>query len=208
MKLIDFFKREFFGISDDFPVNQMMTRNKKGENVRNVYFLSKEIRDLAINNGDRIKFINMGVPLFSKADIKDSGIIELRVCQEVIKTSIQNFNKKFKQFKNFKSLDVALKYFSKRIVTINNKSDLVKILSESTPFITELSEDITEQLKSNCDNQNGSVIFTWKYNTDQAIKFTAWLGKATLRPLIHLNTRAFFLSAVGVESTQIRKSII
>ncbi len=62
--------KDFFKINDDFPVSQMMTRNKKGENVRNVYFVSKQIRELTVNNGDRIKFINMGVPLFSRADIK------------------------------------------------------------------------------------------------------------------------------------------
>ena len=66
--------KEFFKISDDFPISQMMTRNKKGENVRNVYFVSKQIRELTVNNGDRIKFINMGVPLFSRADIKGKYI--------------------------------------------------------------------------------------------------------------------------------------
>ena len=67
----------------------MMTRNKKGENVRTIYFVSKQIRQLTVNNGDRIKFINMGVPLFSRADIKDPSNIELRISQEV------NFSKIF-----------------------------------------------------------------------------------------------------------------
>lgn len=61
----------------------MMTRNKPGENVRTIYFVSQQIRELVMNNGDRIKFINMGVPLFSKADIKDPSNVELRVSQEV-----------------------------------------------------------------------------------------------------------------------------
>jgi hypothetical protein len=64
-------------------MGQMMTRNRKGENVRNIYFVSEQIKDLTINNGDRIKFINMGVPLFAKTDIKDFNNIELKVCQEV-----------------------------------------------------------------------------------------------------------------------------
>ncbi len=76
--------KEFFQISEDFPLSQLMTRNKKNENVRNVYFVSKEIRELTLNNGDRFKFINMGVPLFSKAEIKASNCIELRISQEVI----------------------------------------------------------------------------------------------------------------------------
>jgi tRNA (cytosine34-C5)-methyltransferase len=77
--------KEFFDISDEFPLNQMMTRNRKNEKARSVYFVSKAIRDLTINNGDRIKFINMGVPFFNRADNKDKEIsnMELRICQEV-----------------------------------------------------------------------------------------------------------------------------
>lgn len=83
-----------------------MIRNRKGENVRNVYFVSKYIHDLVKINSDRIKvilcqivivdynstikmvslffkFINMGVKLFSKAEIKDNTNIELKICQEV-----------------------------------------------------------------------------------------------------------------------------
>jgi tRNA (cytosine34-C5)-methyltransferase len=75
--------KEFYGVRDDFPCDQMMTRNRKGENVKNVYFVSKQIRDLTVNNQDRFKFINMGVPLFSRYELKDSCNVELRVCQEV-----------------------------------------------------------------------------------------------------------------------------
>ena len=75
----------------------------KGENVRNVYFVSKQIKELTVLNGDRIKFINMGVPLFSKAEIKDPTNIDLRICHE--------------------SLDVMLKYFRRRIVHIKNYND-------------------------------------------------------------------------------------
>ena len=63
----------------------MMTRNRKGENVKNVYFVSKQIRELTVNNQDRFKFINMGVPLFSRYELKDQCNVELRVCQEVKK---------------------------------------------------------------------------------------------------------------------------
>jgi hypothetical protein len=62
----------------------MMTRNKKGENIRSIYFVSKQIKQLTVNNADRIKFINMGVPLFTRADSKDANNIDLRISQEVI----------------------------------------------------------------------------------------------------------------------------
>lgn len=192
--------KEFFQISDEFPLNQMMTRNRKGENVKNVYFVSKQIRELTLNNGDRFKFINMGVPLFSKAEIKDATSIDLRICQE--------------------SLDIILKYFKKRIVYINKRLDLFKILTESMPSLNELSADLQAQIKEQSDGgQCGSLILStksinldeelkkllYKNQNDLSISFTAWLGKTTLRPLINVNARGFFLSICGVDKVTISK---
>ena len=78
-----FFSREFYQIDDAFPVSQVLARNRPGENIKNVYFVSKEIRELTIANGDRMKFINMGVPLFQKAELKDPCCIDVKICQEV-----------------------------------------------------------------------------------------------------------------------------
>ena len=191
--------KEFFQISDDFPLNQMMTRNRKDENVKNVYFVSHQIRELTINNLDRFKFINMGVPIFSKAEIKDASNIDLRICQE--------------------SLDVILKYFKKRIVYIKTYNDLIKILSQSMPSLNELSEELQNQIKEQCNGQPGSLIFTTKSNdpndelfklikrdeNDIAISFTAWLGKTCLRPLINVNARSFFMNICGIDEKTISK---
>lgn len=173
--------REFFDISDDFPASQMMTRNRRGENIRNIYFVSKQIRDLTVINGDRIKFINMGVPLFCKSDIKDPSNIELRVCQE--------------------SLDVVLKFFKKRIVEIKNKQDLIVILSSSMPFLTDLSEDMQAKINAQCHGLVGSMIFTWNVQStdDLCISFTAWIGKKSVRPLVNVQARRHYLTICGIE---------
>ena len=60
-----------------------MTRNKKEENIRNIYIVSKQIKELTLNNGDRFKFINMGVSVFARAEIKDPTNLEYRISQEV-----------------------------------------------------------------------------------------------------------------------------
>lgn len=52
---VEFFFRDFFGIKNEFPLCQLMMRNRKGENVKNVYFVSKNIHDIVELNGDRIK---------------------------------------------------------------------------------------------------------------------------------------------------------
>jgi hypothetical protein len=189
--------KSFYDIGDEFPMEQMMTRNKQGENIRSVYFVSKQIRELTINNGDRIKFINMGVPLFSRSEIKDKTMIELRVCQE--------------------SIDIALKYFNRRIVYISSFNDLAKILTESMPSLNELSEDLQTQIKEQSQSQLGSLIFTTKSNNKQdelfemlnrpnyhlAISFTAWLGKTSLRPFLNIHARNFFLNMCGFDKAKI-----
>ena len=96
------------------------------------------------------------------------------------------------------------KYFHSRIANITDFGDLVKILSESTPLIAELTEDFQEQIKLSSQNQNGSLILSWKKASgDVPIAFTAWLGKATLRPLINIDARKFFMSMIGIEQAQI-----
>jgi hypothetical protein len=140
----------------------------------------------------------MGVPLFSKAEIKDSANIDLRVCQ--------------------KSLDVILKYFKKRIVFIENFDDLVKILSQSMPSLNELTPELQNQISEQSNGQNGSLIFSIKSDSsdnqlskmmerNQNISFTAWLGKTTLRPLLNVNARTFFLTMCGLDKDVIGKNV-
>lgn len=112
-----------------------------------------------------------------------------------------NFN-----FVNFKSLDIVLKYFNKRIVSITNKDDLLKILSESMPSLNELSSELQKQINEQCDSQVGSFIMISKLaesvgNPDesQIISFTAWLGKSSVRPLINILARNFYLTIAGVD---------
>ncbi|CAF0718983.1 unnamed protein product [Brachionus calyciflorus] len=178
--------KEFFGIRDDFPIDQLLTRNKKGENIKNVYFVSKQIRQLTESNGDRIKFINMGVPIFSRAEIKGQNACELRVLQE--------------------GIDIVINYFTKRLVRLKERSDLIKILSESMPSIEELSQDVQDQIKLQCNGLYGSFILTTKSETptpgladELSISFIAWLGKSTIRPLINVPTRSFFLTILSVD---------
>lgn len=183
--------KHFFQINEDFPQKQMLTRNKPGENVRTIYFVSKEIRELVIQNGDRIKFINMGVPLFARADIKDPANVELRVSQE--------------------SLDIVQKYFNCRTVHIKQYEDIVKILSQSTPLVTDLSEEMQAQIKKSSQNQNGSLVLVWKdekKNDEEKhlpISFTAWLGKVSLRPFIKIEWRKFFLTMLDMEPAAIEE---
>lgn len=138
------------------------------------------------SNGDRIKFINMGVPIFSRAEIKGQDACELRVLQE--------------------GIDIVINYFTKRLVRLKERSDLVKILSESMPPLSELSVDLQKQIADQCNGLYGSFVLTTRPEKPSAsladqlnISFIAWLGKASIRPLINVPTRNFFLTILSVD---------
>ena len=48
------FFRKFYGIKDNFPVDQLMIRSKEGKK-RNIYFASEITKTIMQNNSDRIK---------------------------------------------------------------------------------------------------------------------------------------------------------
>ncbi len=45
--------REYYGV-DEFPINQLMVRSTEGKK-RNLYFVSKSVKQLVEGNADRIK---------------------------------------------------------------------------------------------------------------------------------------------------------
>ena len=46
--------RQFYGVRDDYPVNQLMVRCQAGQK-RNLYFVSPAIKQLVQNNDDKIR---------------------------------------------------------------------------------------------------------------------------------------------------------
>ncbi len=120
-------------------------------------------------------------------------------------------------------MDIVLKYFNNRIIRITEFDDLVKILKESMPMTCQLSASLQANIDNQNKSQNGSLILVWQRPTPAAntdsdssaddptttakkslpISFTAWLGKSTLRPLINVDTRKFFLTMIGIEQEKI-----
>ena len=79
-----------------------------------------------------------------------------------------------------------------QVFSLNNLTDLIKVLRDSTPGLIDFSEYYQEQIKEQCDSQGGSIILVWQpkdeaNNSELPIAFTAWLGKATLRPLVNID---------------------
>lgn len=106
------------------------------------------------------------------------------------------------------------KYFKCRTVYIKLYDDLVKILTQSCPLVTDLSENIQTQIKEASMNQTGSLVFVWKDSGEKGpselkelpIMFTAWLGKVSLRPFIKVDARKFYLTLIGLDPKEVEET--
>ena len=109
-----------------------------------------------------------------------------------------------------------LKYFNKRIIHVKEKSDLMKLLMFSMPFLKEFTEEFQNEINNHTGGFVGSLIMTTnppgqtKATDDDSvpISFTAWVGKASIRPLINIHHRRFFLNLVNVDIALISKTFV
>ncbi|KAI9224209.1 S-adenosyl-L-methionine-dependent methyltransferase [Blastocladiella britannica] len=111
-----------FGIPDDFPHGQMVVRSTNAEH-RAIYFVSASVKQMLLaKNAWRLKVVNAGVKLFSRAsDAKD----ESATCTHRMHTT---------------GLDVLGPILTKRVVQLDLAS-LSVLLQEDRPLFTQLPTD-------------------------------------------------------------------
>ncbi|CAF4505945.1 unnamed protein product, partial [Rotaria magnacalcarata] len=118
---------EFFGVNSSFPADQLMTRIA-ADSGRNIYFVSDSLKQIVTLNQDRIKFINMGVRLFVRTDLRnDKDKRSLRLAQEGI-AIIDN-------------------YFSKRRLQLE-EHDLLLLLAHAHTYFSDLSTSVQSQIQN------------------------------------------------------------
>ncbi|KAG8240429.1 hypothetical protein J437_LFUL003143 [Ladona fulva] len=74
--------KEFYGL-DDLDPKLLLTRCKEGKK-KNIYLTNSAVRDIVINNEEKIKFINTGVKSFVRCDNR-SMKCSFRIAQEMAK---------------------------------------------------------------------------------------------------------------------------
>jgi hypothetical protein len=110
-----------------------------------------------------------------------------------------------------------LKYFNRRIIFIKQRSDLLNLLTNSMPYLREFTENFQNEISKQTENQVGSLIMTIKTpehlrteatpENELPLSFTAWVGKLSIRPLINIHVRRFFLGLVNVDQAVISMNI-
>ena len=107
---------KFFGISDRFPRDRFMVKNKEGLSLNKIYYTSAFARTIISQNKDRgMKFIHCGVVMFVAHKIKD-----------------QDYNHAPWRLQN-EGIRILEPWASKRIVTCTSRTTLRQLIMEMFP---------------------------------------------------------------------------
>lgn len=176
--------RDFYEVDPTFPNQQLLGRCQQ-ENKRNIYLVSKTVRDIIELNSERIKVINTGVKVFCRCEGKEELACDFRVCQE--------------------GLPTVLPYLNKRKL-IMSRQDLYVLLTEEYPLETQFSPELQEQLK---DLEKGCVLLVYTSFPGTADEFELVLagrkGKATLRCYVTKQERVHYLRVCGYDVSEYEK---
>uniref|UniRef100_A0A673YX23 tRNA (cytosine(34)-C(5))-methyltransferase n=1 Tax=Salmo trutta TaxID=8032 RepID=A0A673YX23_SALTR len=170
----------FYDLSPDFPKINVLTRTHEGKK-RHLYMVSKELRNVMLNNSERMKVINTGVKVWSRNSDGEEFGCAFRLAQEGIYT--------------------LFPYIRSRMITVSVE-DIKILLTQENPYLSKLEEDAHQQAKK---IGMGSIVL--KYQPDNSnpdgpqcpIELCGWRGKTSIRAFVPRNERFHYLRMLGVE---------
>uniref|UniRef100_A0A8C9TKI4 tRNA (cytosine(34)-C(5))-methyltransferase n=1 Tax=Scleropages formosus TaxID=113540 RepID=A0A8C9TKI4_SCLFO len=175
--------QNFYNLSPSFPKPCVLTRTHEGKK-RHLYMVSKELRNVLLNNSERMKVINTGVKVWSRNNDGEQFGCAFRLAQEGIYT--------------------LFPYIGARIVNVSVE-DIKVLLTQENPYLNKLESDAYAQAKK---LEMGSIVL--RYQPDQQnpsmpqcpIELCGWRGKTSIRAFVPRNERLHYLRMVGVEVFQ------
>lgn len=176
--------KEFYKISDDFDSKNLLTRSKEGKK-KNLYFCAELIRNLVVNNEDRVKFINMGVKAFARCG-PSSMSCDFRLGQEGL-PSIIGFLGKKRQFS----------------VT---KEDLVQLLLNNDPANPLEIASFSERTQANIELlEIGSCVLNYD-DGELQLDLVAWRGMKSMRAYVDEHDTVHMLRLLGADVSKFEKN--
>uniref|UniRef100_A0A8C2GWV6 tRNA (cytosine(34)-C(5))-methyltransferase n=1 Tax=Cyprinus carpio TaxID=7962 RepID=A0A8C2GWV6_CYPCA len=170
----------FYDLSPDFPKLNVLTRTHEGKK-RHLYMVSKELRNVLLNNSERMKVINTGVKVWSRNNDGEQFGCAFRLAQEGIYT--------------------LCPYIRARIINISVE-DVKVLLTQENPFLSKLGDDAHTQAKK---LEMGSIVLRYLPDPQDLdapqcpIDLCGWRGKTSIRAFVSRNECLHYLRMVGVE---------
>lgn len=172
--------QSFYDLSPDFPKLNVLTRTHEGKK-RHLYMVSKELRNVLLNNSERMKVINTGVKVWSRNSDGEEFGCAFRLAQEGIYT--------------------LQPYIRSRMITVSVE-DIKVLLTQENPYLSKLQDDAHAQAKK---IGMGSIVLKYIPNSNNPtepqcpIQLCGWRGKTSIRAFVPRNERLHYLRMLGVE---------
>ncbi|XP_045855246.1 RNA cytosine C(5)-methyltransferase NSUN2 isoform X1 [Meles meles] len=178
--------QKFYALDPSFPKMNLLTRTTEGKK-RQLYMVSKELRNVLVNNSERMKVINTGIKVWCRNNSGEEFDCAFRLAQEGIYT--------------------LYPFINSRIITVSIE-DVKILLTQENPFFRKLSSETYSQAK---DLAKGSIVL--KYEPDPTkpdtlqcpIVLCGWRGKASIRTFVPKNERLHYLRMMGLEGLAEKK---
>ncbi|KAH0618043.1 hypothetical protein JD844_016993 [Phrynosoma platyrhinos] len=170
----------FYALDPSFPKMNLLTRTQEGKK-RQLYMVSKEIRNVLLNNSEKLKVINTGIRVWCRNSDGEQFGCAFRLAQEGIYT--------------------LYPFINARIVNANIE-DVKVLLTEENPFLSKFSNEACNQLKGMA---MGSIVLKYEPDSNKPdtlqcpIVLCGWLGKTSLRAFVPKNEKLHYLRMMGVE---------
>ncbi|XP_006635991.2 RNA cytosine C(5)-methyltransferase NSUN2 [Lepisosteus oculatus] len=178
--------QKFYNLSCTFPKLNLLTRTHEGKK-RNLYMVSKELRNVLLNNSERMKVINTGVKVLSRNNDGEEFGCAFRLAQEGIYT--------------------LFPYINARIINVGVE-DIKVLLTQENPFLSKLCDEAHAQAKQIA---MGSIVLRYTPDPEKPdspqcpIVLCGWRGKTSIRAFVPKNERFHYLRMLGVEVFRERK---
>ncbi|XP_054840743.1 RNA cytosine C(5)-methyltransferase NSUN2 [Eublepharis macularius] len=170
----------FYALDPSFPKMNLLTRTQEGKK-RQLYMVSKEIRNVLLNNSEKLKVINTGIKVWCRNSDGEQFGCAFRLAQEGIYT--------------------LYPFINARIVNVSI-GDVKVLLTEENPFLSKLSNEVRSQAAGMA---MGSIVLKYEPDPNQpetlqcSIVLCGWLGKTSIRAFVPKNERLHYLRMMGVE---------
>jgi len=181
--------KKYFDIQG-LDATMFLTRCKDRNIKNNLYFTSQLVRNIVMNNEDRVKIINTGVKAFARCENKGADCI-YRLAQE--------------------GAQMTIPFMKKRIVHPQREDVQVLLLKndiEMPPDITEMAKSTQEQLQA---LDTGSIALVYEELDDEGkprlkLEMVGWKGKKSVRAYVPKQERIHYLRLVGGDTAKFEEN--
>ncbi|CAJ0919554.1 unnamed protein product [Ranitomeya imitator] len=172
--------QKFYALDPSFPQQNLLSRTQKGKK-KQLYMVSKELRNVLLHNSEKMKVINTGIKVLCRNNDGEEFGCAYRLAQEGIYT--------------------IYPFINSRVVMVS-VDDIKILLTQENPFLRKFGSETQEQTK---DLAMGSIILKYEPDPEKPetlqcpIVLCGWRGKKSIRSFVPKNERMHYLRMMGVE---------